>query len=1566
MDIAKLQAAGISPALLRLLAAKQGGGVMGLQPEASNAVAQESPQPQPGVIASLKDIPDPTPEEQETLLGKVGRKTLSGLQWVGESLDKPGRAIRGLLAGRPGELLDAIPFSDTLGLTTPEDDVSGRDLLETYGVLGKNTPGFDAGDVAGFAAEVLTDPLNMLTLGGGTIAKEVLKDGAKSAKALTAATKAQEIAAGVRPLVQLHTPAFGLPLPAKIPFTSIPIPRVELPVRKLGEFGKGEKAARIYEALHYGQFSPNPYVRKVFSAIPEVTASPIGQQKNADLLHEAKVHALDNAAMQGIDMLKQRSVAGNAIAGLADQAFKQDAAFSKAEALRDASKVSDQVKSMIDPKIDIDAILSDPLNADRGVLSKLAETYDKVATNQKSFGEAADIAKQKYEGLMNAVYEQASSGDPFHAQWFNDTVRQFVEKKDGYGLGDLIDKMKAAGFSDSLAGFDEAAQAVHETIDGIRRMYPELLSEGRRLGIEIPSLDDYFVNYAHRRATAKPGSALFNWLRSRMVKTKGAAFQEERDPWTKDWWPEGTKTLNEATRDPMFTATKHDPAAANAAWASRSQATPVEFYRAPQPGTYMEAVHDIARENDVPYPTLNLIADDILRSHREATGQARALKRDKLKIVDSIWGGGSTKGSLQETTLRMNKKLIDAEKELASLKAKQVPEELDTDLIEAIAEQEQLVESLRSSGKQRAQADPNSWRRTVNKIVKADGDYTQMADFDRIAEALGMQSDDAWEFLKSHAAPAAADLSREDLAKQALAQYRKIEADVGAGLDPGLNFDTDSFDTLKDPTAYPDAAYGGKAPKRTLANVAYALAEKYNLPVWWKADDLMRSSLAKSSDSVLSALSQSELGMNDWRKALQKEFQARGADWAHTADLELFMSDARLNVPELSAVPIMGHEDLMTITKKLAGLPKEVLQTGLYNRSATEDAVDYLLQWTKMKAGVSTMRSIMKAKGAVSFADDAAGVPLHEVWKKAGLTDEGLADWIKEVHGADLPDEEIAALMGKATLDPEIADTLGRYVEVFKDPQQINDIMQWVDAGNATFKGTLTIPYPAFHNRNRISGAIANWVAGIWTGDSQKKAQDLFLQRHIVPGGKSSIDPETAEQWLNELKSFGVIDMGGAGGALDPVSRLAGLGDNDLPVGLTGSNARDIAKSIFNPFGELIGDTKDAYREGGLKGAAKALLTGRRRADGSTAVDLNPFGMQGALDPLGLKKRAGDLDEFGKPLKGAAKFTSPETTNAVYQAGMNANKYVEWQNRVAPYIALREAGWSPALAARKVKQVQFDYREMSPIERKVFKRVIPFYSFMKLNLAQQVRLLAENPGGRNAQLIRAENTAAREGRGQGGYVPKYLAESFAVRLPGGDEKQSQYFSQSGLLPFEEAFNRFSFDDSGFPLNVKRTAEKFLAQAHPLIQGPAEQIAGRQFWSGRRLDDLYQSPTSDPDTNFWLSKSPLSRVSGTVGGAFDPRKSALQKVFNLAVGGAKITDVNTQKQRLLEVRDILEEDLAKDPAIAQFTGLYANDIKDLVDRYNAGDQEAARMLKLYLDLKKELKDLKAQEAAPASS
>jgi hypothetical protein len=97
---------------------------------------------------------------------------MAAIHGLGYALDTPGALTRGVIAGRPGTR------------------ATGREMLESLGILGPNDPNkWELGDFAGFGADMLVDPLNLL--GAGAIQKVLGVAGkAKAANASSQAMRA--------------------------------------------------------------------------------------------------------------------------------------------------------------------------------------------------------------------------------------------------------------------------------------------------------------------------------------------------------------------------------------------------------------------------------------------------------------------------------------------------------------------------------------------------------------------------------------------------------------------------------------------------------------------------------------------------------------------------------------------------------------------------------------------------------------------------------------------------------------------------------------------------------------------------------------------------------------------------------------------------------------------------------------------------------------------------------------------------------------------------------------------------------------------------------------------------------------------------------------------------------------------------------------------------------------------------------------------------------------------------------------------------------------------------------
>ena len=113
----------------------------------------------PPALAQIPEMPSPSILD----IGKtVGLSALDAFNTLLAPVMAPGEFVRNLAVGDlKNAALSQIPFHNRLfNLKVPS--TSGRDVLEKWGVLGKNKPGADWGDLAGFIADIGLDPLTYL------------------------------------------------------------------------------------------------------------------------------------------------------------------------------------------------------------------------------------------------------------------------------------------------------------------------------------------------------------------------------------------------------------------------------------------------------------------------------------------------------------------------------------------------------------------------------------------------------------------------------------------------------------------------------------------------------------------------------------------------------------------------------------------------------------------------------------------------------------------------------------------------------------------------------------------------------------------------------------------------------------------------------------------------------------------------------------------------------------------------------------------------------------------------------------------------------------------------------------------------------------------------------------------------------------------------------------------------------------------------------------------------------------------------------------------------------------
>ena len=679
------------------------------------------------------------------------------------------------------------------------------------------------------------------------------------------------------------------------------------------------------------------------------------------------------------------------------------------------------------------------------------------------------------------------------------------------------------------------------------------------------------------------------------------------------------------------------------------------------------------------------------------------------------------------------------------------------------------------------------------------------------------------------------------------------------------------------------------------------------------------------------------------------------------------------------------RQEITDLAKWFGNLPLEVRKTGFFDRDAVTDVMDYVQQANQKIAQATMIRSVFKNPELVKKLGEGGEISIYDTWKAAGMTDDGLVTLMAEMKGPGYVNElnylrnmldttsneasrasllkelniqssELMKFARENGLSSSIAKAVTRTGKVFTGNNESSWLGKLADRLRSITQGGLYVPWPASHIRNRIGGAAINVIADIVSPTAARDAHKLWT-------GKNLSDPFIKQIVYDALATK--------------------LLDSSHPSGFSGTEALEYLKLAIDRPGQFVGgqpvyqglldpmrkygrQVAETYKDSGFKKAAKQAMFGGEMKSGEQATGMfNFWEVRGGISPGDAKAQQGAVNARGKPLDAMDRLKAKETRVLPMQVGEQLGAYIEFQNRMEAFIHLRRQGWDAHTAALKVKEIHFDYSDLNDFEKKVLRRNVLFYDFMRKNLALQANLLFKQPGGKTAQIVRAENRLQEEAKGKDGFIPSHLREGLSIRLPGevagAPPGTARYFSQTGLLPIDEAVSRFQFDRSGFPLAIRRTAEKFASQLAPWYSAPIEQFAGKQLSTGRPLKDLYQYPTGDQDVDFWLQKMPTSRLVSTIRSLSDERKGLAQKAFNLTVGGARFTDVNLPVTRMLEGRRAIQENLAGDKDIGTFESLYAKDFTGLVERAKGGDKNALMQLQLYQQLRQGVRELRKQQA-----
>ncbi len=199
-------------------------------------------------------------------------------------------------------------------------------------------------------------------------------------------------------------------------------------------------------------------------------------------------------------------------------------------------------------------------------------------------------------------------------------------------------------------------------------------------------------------------------------------------------------------------------------------------------------------------------------------------------------------------------------------------------------------------------------------------------------------------------------------------------------------------------------------------------------------------------------------------------------------------------------------------------------------------------------------------------------------------------------------------------------------------------------------------------------------------------------------------------------------------------------------------------------------------------------------------------------------------------------------------------------SRASLYINARRMGYSSTEAVKLVNKGLFDYaRGLSYVEKNVFKRIIPFYTFPRFGIPAVLKNVITKPGqavtankvvNLMEKLFAGESLTPAE---QETFGSSFVVEQPRVYTGFDKEGKAGFNIFNSLTPFDVLSLVVRKKDGGIDYN--RTAEKsVLAAMTPFLKVPAELLIrndkgerGFNFFTGRTLDNAGKLGKLDSDS-----------------------------------------------------------------------------------------------------------------------
>lgn len=504
----------------------------------------------------------------------------------------------------------------------------------------------------------------------------------------------------------------------------------------------------------------------------------------------------------------------------------------------------------------------------------------------------------------------------------------------------------------------------------------------------------------------------------------------------------------------------------------------------------------------------------------------------------------------------------------------------------------------------------------------------------------------------------------------------------------------------------------------------------------------------------------------------------------------------------------------------------------------------------------------------------ALGMNTNEARRRASKTvRENLQREIAKLNGIADPS---TVKLSEYALPESVYNRLTRTSDFYNSPRAQQELLGLFDQITNIFKG-FALAFPATKIRDIYSNTFLVWLESgnvfdvrygfslakdIVAGDFNKAADAL----REIPGYTGSIQ-QLRQKLTNDVSRTGILQS---------------LSTNDLV-----SSNRTGALNQFVPGSEPMKRGDWFFKE------------------------LMPDGSRNLTQMLDDQVRIRGVRLPGQ------KYGAQETRNAVLRASENASNYSDTVARLGGMLALMKRGVPAEEAAKRITAALVDYGSLTPFERNIARRLLPWYAYNSRSAKYIAGQLFNSPGGGYGMALRAARLAGESDEDT--YIPEAMRQQLAIRMP---DWMKPYLGVDPNAPTTTFFK--DFDIPGIDTlnligraptyygSIQSTASNVMQQAHPIIRSMYELATDEDSFSRRPLtqavtplDRIYKKAfNSQTSMNplirmaINMTPGPHQRLIGPIGGLMDDRIPMRQRVakqlFN-SLAGIKLQDVDPEWQ-----------------------------------------------------------------------